>query len=299
MRSSVSHAHLRTNSRRMISLNWHNDVYPAIDYKNPSLRHEGQTVVITGAGSGIAREAAAAFATAGAKRLVLVGRTEAKLQQAASDLAQSHPAVEVQHVVADVADAAAVRSLAASLGVWDVLVQGAGYINSPAPAAQAGVDDYWKAYEINVKSFVLLVKALLPKAAPGAAVLALVGGSLVFPTSMLVGLSGYLVSKMALAKTIEFLALENPDVFFAAVHPGMVDTDIFRRSGAIPDMLAMDTPKLFAGFSLWLTSPEAKFLSGRFVWANWDVEELKQKKDEIMSSTKLTFNLEGFPFASS
>lgn len=169
------------------------------------------------------------------------------------------------------------------------------------------------------------MKALLPKAAPGAGVLTLVGGSLVFPTSMLVGLSGYLVSKMALAKTIEFLALENPDVFFAAVHPGMVDTDIFRRSGATPDMLAMDTrkperfqyaphlllglkanhsllfilAKLFAGFSLWLTSPEAKFLSGRFVWSNWDVEELKQKKEEITSSTKLTFNLQGFPFASS
>lgn len=89
-----------------------------------------------------------AFATAGAKRLVLVGRTEAKLKQAASDLSQSHPAVQVQHVVADVTDAAAVSSLAASLETWDVLVQGAGYINSPGPAAQANVDDYWKAYEV-------------------------------------------------------------------------------------------------------------------------------------------------------
>lgn len=58
---------------------------------------------------------------------------------------------------------------------------------------------------------------------------------------MLVGLSGYLVAKLALAKTVEFLALENPHVTFMSIHPGMVDTDLFRASGATPDMLAMDT----------------------------------------------------------
>lgn len=26
---------------------------------------------------------------------------------------------------------------------------------------------------------------------------------------------------------------------------------------------------------MWAASPEATFLHGRFVWANWDVEELK------------------------
>jgi hypothetical protein len=28
-------------------------------------------------------------------------------------------------------------------------------------------------------------------------------------------------------------------------------------------------------FAVWAASPEATFLHGRFVWANWDVEELK------------------------
>ncbi|KAK8018990.1 hypothetical protein PG991_008180 [Apiospora marii] len=235
----------------------------------------------------------------GAKRLVLAGRHEEKLQQTAASLSKGHPDVQVDVVVADVTQEASLEKLVGSLESWNVLVQGAGYMNNPTPAAKADMDDYWKAYETNVKGFVLLVKALLPKAAPGASVLALIGGSLVFPTSMLVGLSGYLVSKLALAKTIEFMSHENPDVSFYAVHPGMVDTDVFRRSGATPDMLAMDSPKLFAGFSLWVTLPEAKFLNGRFVWANWDIEELKQKKEEITSSTNLTFNMAGFPFASS
>ncbi|KAK8131818.1 short chain dehydrogenase [Apiospora sp. TS-2023a] len=278
---------------------WHNDVYPAIEYTNPGLRHEGQTVVITGAGSGIAQEAAEAWASAGVRRLVLVGRHEDRLQQTAAPLSKRHPEVQVDVIVGDVTQETSLGKLVGSLESWDVLVQGAGYINDPATAAKCDMDDYWKAYEVNVKGFVVLVKALLPKAAPGASVVALVGGSIVFPTSMLVGCSGYLVSKMALAKTVEFMSHENPEVAFYAVHPGMVDTDVFRRSGATPDMMAMDSPKLFAGFSLWLTLPEAKFLNGRFVWANWDIEELKLKKEEITSSTNLTFNMAGFPFTSS
>ncbi|KAI1818623.1 hypothetical protein GGS20DRAFT_196435 [Poronia punctata] len=126
--------------------------------------------------------------------------------------------------------------------------------------------------------------------------LAITAGSVIFPTKLLVGLSGYLVFKMALAKTIEFLAVENPDISFPTLHPGMVDTEIFRKSGATPEMLAMDTEKLPAGFSLWLTRPEAKFLSGRRVWANWDVDQLKAKEDEISSGNSLAFNHMGSPF---
>jgi hypothetical protein len=35
------------------------------------------------------------------------------------------------------------------------------------------------------------------------------------------------------------------------------------------------TDDLPGAFSVWVASHEAKFLHGRFVWAAWDVEELK------------------------
>ncbi|KAI0095755.1 short chain dehydrogenase [Nemania sp. FL0031] len=274
---------------------WHNDVYPAIAYTNPKVSHNGEVVIVTGAGSGIGSESAVAFATAGAKQLVLVGRDEFKLNNTASKLAGIGDA-KVSIVVADVTDEAAVKKVADSVENWNVLVHAAGYMNSPTHVRTADLDDYWKAYEINVKSIVILAKHLLPKASPNASVLSMVGGSIVFPTSMLAGLSGYLVSKLALAKTIEFLATENTNVFFAAVHPGMVETDLFRKSGATTDTLAMDTVNLSAGFLLWLTLPEAKFLNGRFVWANWDIDELKGMQEDITSGTKLTFGYNGFPF---
>lgn len=50
-------------------------------------------------------------------------------------------------------------------------------------------------------------------------------------------------------------------------------------------------------FCLWLTSPEAKFLRGKFVWVNWDVDELKARKEEILTTDILVTKLEGISFA--
>ena len=51
-----------------------------------------------------------------------------------------------------------------------------------------------------------------------------------------------------------------------------------------------------ANFNVWLASPEARFLNGRFVWANWDVDELKVRKEEIEGSNLLEMGLIGWPF---
>lgn len=36
-----------------------------------------------------------------------------------------------------------------------------------------------------------------------------------------------------------------------------------------------------ADFSVWAASPEASWLHGRFVWANWDVDELKANPEVL------------------
>lgn len=47
---------------------------------------------------------------------------------------------------------------------------------------------------------------------------------------------------------------------------------------------------------VWLASREAEFLKGRFLWANWDVEELKQKAEIYKKDpTLLTVSLLGWP----
>ena len=46
---------------------------------------------------------------------------------------------------------------------------------------------------------------------------------------------------------------------------------------------------------MWLSStPAADFLQGRLVWANWDVEELLQRKEEIVGKDMLKMVLGGW-----
>ncbi|KAH7356779.1 hypothetical protein BKA65DRAFT_548168 [Rhexocercosporidium sp. MPI-PUGE-AT-0058] len=55
----------------------------------------------------------------------------------------------------------------------------------------------------------------------------------------------------------------------------------------------MDDPELVAGVIVWLSGPEACFLTGQYVWANWDVDELKQHAAEIEDSKVLELALLG------
>lgn len=46
--------------------------------------------------------------------------------------------------------------------------------------------------------------------------------------------------------------------------------------------------------AVWLVSEEAKFLRGKFVWSNWDVEELIAREQEIVANQEmLTLGLMG------
>ena len=56
--------------------------------------------------------------------------------------------------------------------------------------------------------------------------------------------------------------------------------------------------ELPAHFLVWLSHDVAKtrFLSGRFVWVNWDVEELLGKAVEFEKSDVCTIGLIGWPF---
>ena len=50
-----------------------------------------------------------------------------------------------------------------------------------------------------------------------------------------------------------------------------------------------------ASFVVWIASSEAEFLKGKFVWSNWDVDELKAKMEHFANSNDLTLGLIGWP----
>jgi hypothetical protein len=52
-----------------------------------------------------------------------------------------------------------------------------------------------------------------------------------------------------------------------------------------------DDPGICGGFCAWLTSERRDWLSGRYIMANWDVEELVAMKDDIKKEDKLKFRM--------
>lgn len=105
------------------------------------------------------------------------------------------------------------------------------------------------------------------------------------------GLSAYGISKLTVLELMTYVAAENPTVFAVALHPGVVDTEMtiesFKR-------FALDTPELVGGIGVWLAGWEGvdrKFLRGRFVSANWDVDELVKRREQIESEGLLKMDL--------
>jgi short-subunit dehydrogenase len=90
--------------------------------------------------------------------------------------------------------------------------------------------------------------------------------------------------------------MADKNVRIHSFHPGGVFTDSVKRFGLTEDSRPWDSAQLSGGFAVWLASKEASFLKGRYVWANWDVPELVQRKGEFESDPELLkMGLKGNP----
>ena len=126
-------------------------------------RHRGETVLITGASSGIGRELARQFAGDGAD-LVLIARSEDRLQDLAGELTAEY-GVTVEVVPADLSQPGSpdqiVETLAQQQADVDVLVNNAGF-GARGPVAGLGVGRQLEMIEVNVAALTRLTALLLP-----------------------------------------------------------------------------------------------------------------------------------------
>src|SRR3954471_8249911 len=110
-----------------------------------------ETVLITGASSGIGLELARCFARGGSN-LVLVARTEPKLQELARSLSSEHR-INVSVLASDLSQAGAATGIAAEIergGLQvDVLVNNAGFGERGA-VAELGLERQLAMIEVNV-----------------------------------------------------------------------------------------------------------------------------------------------------
>lgn len=55
--------------------------------------------------------------------------------------------------------------------------------------------------------------------------------------------------------------------------------------------MLIDDPSLCGAFLVWLTKLRRPWLSGRYLSANWDVDELVGKSEEIVTQDKLKMRM--------
>jgi len=203
----------------------------------------GRTILVTGATSGIGREAAVELARRGA-RVVIVGRDRERTERARASVAERSASADVSHLLGDFSSQASIRELAQAFRSrhdrLHVLVNNAGGVNKTRRLSAEGIEATFAVNHLGYYLLTDLLRDVLVKSAPArVVVVASIGhrrGSLDFDDlGFARGYStmrAYARSKLANVLFASELArrLAGTGVTANSLHPGTVDTNIW--SGA-------------------------------------------------------------------
>jgi len=122
--------------------------------KTPSMRLDGKTALVTGAGRGIGLAAALALAQAGA-HVTLAARTAQEIEAASAGIRADGGQASAGTL--DVTDSAAVSAFVAARGPFDILVNNAG-TNRPSLITEMLDADYDAVMNLNVKATMFVTR---------------------------------------------------------------------------------------------------------------------------------------------
>jgi NAD(P)-dependent dehydrogenase (short-subunit alcohol dehydrogenase family) len=121
---------------------------------------KGKRAVVSGSTAGIGLAIATALAAEGAK-VVVNGRTEARVNAALEKIRQHHKTADLEGLAADLGTAAGVASFLKQIPHADVLINNLG-IFEPKPFAGISDAEWLRFFEVNVLSGVRLSRHYLP-----------------------------------------------------------------------------------------------------------------------------------------
>lgn len=228
-----------------------------------------KVLLVTGAGDGIGRACALAFAGLGAT-VILLGRTQDKLEAVYDEIKQRggrEPAmVPLNLAAAQPRDFAQLADmLDAEFHRLDGIVHCAAILGDITPMELYAPDTWLQVMQVNLNAPVFLTQAMMPllKASPAA--------SVVF-TSSSVGRKGrafwgaYAASKAGIESVTQILADENEHIGtlrFNAVNPGATRTTMRAKAYPAENPLNLKTPEDIVPLFTWLVSDDSKGTNGR------------------------------------
>jgi 3-oxoacyl-[acyl-carrier protein] reductase len=270
-----------------------------------TMRLEGETALITGAGRGIGEAVAHAFAKSGAN-LVLFARTGQEVDRVAHQTANR--GVMSIALAGDVSKRLDIRRMFAvameKFGRIDILVNAAGIHGPIGPFVESNLEEWTAAIETNLMGTVFAIHAVLPHmlSRRKGVIINFSGGGAVQPFPRF---SAYGTSKAAIVRFTETLAEEVKEfgVRINAIAPGPVNTRLLdqvlaagEKAGTATYSKALEQkakggtpPERAAELAVFLASPAAEAVTGRLISAVWDDwKSLPKRASELDHSALFT-----------
>jgi NAD(P)-dependent dehydrogenase (short-subunit alcohol dehydrogenase family) len=239
---------------------------------------EGKVVLVTGAGSGIGREAAVTFASRGAL-VYCAGHGEQGLAETQERIVLGGGKAQTQ--LADVSDEAQVSALVARIkqecGRLDVAFNNAGITGGAHRLEDYPTTDFDEVLSVNLKSIFLCMKHELPLMKLGA------GGAICNTASVAAltgpgGMCAYAASKHGIHGLTRVASMENGahHIRVNTLAPGWTETPMVAVASAQNPAFAKQaissiptkrggTAMEVAAAAVWLCSPEASYVFGQML----------------------------------
>lgn len=205
---------------------------------------DGQVAIITGAGTGIGREAAIMFANEGAK-VVVAGRRIEPLNEVVSVIESNGGTAVARSVDLENGDAAA------SLGEWtlseygqvDVLVNNAGHSSKVRSIRYVGVEEWESVFKVNVEGVYRLTQSVVDSMIERGAGTVITTSSMAALRPGLLGGAAYSAAKAASYNLMRGInaELNAKGIRACTVLPAEVDTPILNNRPHNPDAEARAT----------------------------------------------------------
>jgi NAD(P)-dependent dehydrogenase (short-subunit alcohol dehydrogenase family) len=269
------------------------------------VRLTGKAAIITGAGRGIGRAIALAFAQEGAN-IVVASRTLSEVAETAEQaraLGRHALVLKVDVCNRDEVERTVAQGLD-EFGRLDILVNNAGTYGSIGPLVDSDPEKWVQTVRINLFGSFFCARAVLPfmiRERRGKIINLSGGGA----SSPLPNFSAYAASKAAIVRLTETLAEEvKPfNIQINAIAPGAVNTrltdDLLAAGAAAGEQMLAQArrqkeaggvpPERAAALAVFLASDQSDGLTGRLISAVWDDwESMDGRIDRIMASDLYT-----------